>query len=172
MQKINSSSFGDPSELTGSGIPEAEEHRRECLSGNNGDLKRANIMGVYDNENALAGGYGAYSEDSGYDIYEGKVLGGDTEAGGVSTFVEIPMAGEDKGRNIQIRGSQVPMGKDEAIKTPVHGSGTQRNEVSDGGIGIRSAEVVIQTGGLNLLVYRGVQEATLRTVMKVVMGHA
>ena len=168
MQEINSSSFGVPTELAGPGIPKAEEHRRECLSDNSDGLKRKNLMG----DDALIGGHGAYSEDSGYDIYEGKVLEGDTEAGGVSTFVEIPMAGDDRGRNIQITGFQVSMGKDEAIESPDHVRRTHRNEVTNDGIGLRNAEVVIQAGGVNLLIYRGVQEATLRTVMKVVMDHA
>ena len=169
MQENNSSSFGVPTELAGSGIPKAEEHRRECLSDNSNGLKRTNLTGVDD---ALIGGYGAYSEDSGYEIYEGRVLEGDTEAGGVSTFVEIPMAGDDRGRNIQITGFQVSMGKDDAVKSPGHVRRTHRGEVANDGIGLRSAEVVIQAGGVNLLIYKGVQEATLRTVMRVVMEHA
>ena len=172
MQEINSNSYGISTELAGSGIPRDEEHRRECVLDNSDDLKRINLMDVDENENALIGDYGAYSEDSDHDIYEGKVSEGDTEAGGVSTFVEIPMAGDDRGRNIQITGFQVSMGKDEAMRSPDHVRRTHGNEVTNDGTGLRSAEVVIQAGGVNLLIYRGVQEATLRTVMKVVMDHA
>lgn len=155
MREINSRGLGVPTGIAGSGIPKAENHRRECVSDNNSDgLKRTNLMDADDNGNALIGGYGAYGEDSGYGIYEGKVSGGDTEAGGVSTFVEIPMAGDDRGRNIQITGFQVSMGKDEAIESPDHVRRTHRNEATNDDIGLRNAEVVIQAGGVNLLIYK------------------
>ena len=52
------------------------------------------------------------------------------------------------------------------------GNTLQEKEVPFEGSDLRSAEMVIQAGGINLLIYRGIQEATLRTVMKVVMDHA
>ena len=173
MQEMNTNNFGMTSDLVGLDIPEAEERGRVCLSDNCNGQKRKNLMELDKNGDALDGGYGDYSEnkDDAYEIYEDKWknLGGDAEAGGVSTFVEIPMAGVDrgKGRNLQITGYQVSVGKGGTMP-----SSDQAKCSRTGCIGYRNAEMVIQVGGINLVINRGVQEATLRIVMKVVMDYA
>ena len=178
MQEINSTNFGMTSELIGSDITEVEERRRECLLDNGNEKKRTNLKEQDKNRDALNGGYGDCSEnrDNGYEIYEdkGKDLGGGAEAGGFSTFVEIPMAGVNRGSNVQTSSFQVSVGKGGAIALSEHVkcSRTQETEVPYGGIGFRNAEVAIQAGGIKLLIYGGVQETTLQTVMKVVMDYA
>ena len=105
--------------------------------------------------------------------HKGQDFESTTKAGAASTFVEIPMAGGDTGKKeIQITGFQAPVEKAMMPSDRLKCSTQQENEAPHEGIGFRNAEMVIQAGGINLLICRGIQEATLRTVMKVVMDHA
>ncbi|MBQ9607161.1 MAG: hypothetical protein IJV16_08305 [Lachnospiraceae bacterium] len=105
--------------------------------------------------------------------HKGNDLENTTNTEATSAFVEIPMAGEDTGkREIQITGFQTPVEKAMMPSDHMKGNTLQEKEVTFEGSDLRSAEMVIQAGGIKLLIYRGIQEATLRTVMKVVMDHA
>ena len=172
MQEIKTNNFVVQAKRGALDGPKTKDCGRGCLSDNGDDLKRANLIDVDNKEGGVNGGHGDHGEDGDHDLYEGKDLDDDGEAGGVSTFVEIPMAGTGEGRDIQITGFQVPLWKGEARKSVNHETRTYGNEISNDGVARIGHEVTIQAGGVNILIYGGVREATLRTVMKVVMDHA
>lgn len=82
---------------------------------------------------------------------------------GSSTFVEIPLTGKDGGEesSFQITGFQISARQERRPAQEVVRDTEQSH-----------AEIMVQLGDTNLLIYEGIHEDTLRTVMKVVMGHA